>query len=243
MLNDKNLKLFMETFLGYGNLDAPFWFIGMEEGGGNSFIEINNRINYWISGGKKELEDVAHYHEKLGMGCFFNSKPKNQSTWNKLIRIMLAYNGEETSLQNVKLFQSSRFGRENSNNCLIELFPLPSPSTGKWLYSELSKILWLQTRKEYKQHLLNSRVGNIKNKIAAHRPKLIVCYGNNSEYRDYWSMIADDKFEQIEIDGKTAYISECNGTFLIVVNHPVSTGITNDYFHQVGKFAQTKIVT
>ena len=42
-------------------------FIGMEEGGGNSLVEINNRLNTWVLRGERELEDLAQYHTEIGL--------------------------------------------------------------------------------------------------------------------------------------------------------------------------------
>jgi hypothetical protein len=36
VLDSEILGNFIESFFGYGNLSAPLWFIGMEEGGGKT---------------------------------------------------------------------------------------------------------------------------------------------------------------------------------------------------------------
>lgn len=242
-LDDGNLEEFMGNFLGYGNLCSDFWFIGMEEGGGNSFEEINARLNHWVVGGKKELEDVVEYHEKFGMEYFFNDKPKNQPTWNKLIRIILASEGDKLSLDDVKYFQKSKLARTDSNNCLIELFPLPSPSATNWVYSEISKINYLKSRSIYKNHLICSRAKSIRDKIKTHQPKFVIFYGNNPEYREYWSLIANTQFQKIDIGEKSGYTAKVDGTLFIIVNHPVSTGITNEYFHSIGKLTAQRVAS
>jgi hypothetical protein len=242
-INDVNLEEFIQFFLGYGNFNSDYWFVGMEEGGGKSFEEINSRLIHWVDGGKKELEDVAEYHQKFGMGYFFKDNPKNQSTWNKLIRIILANEGSNLDLVDVKSFQKTELARTNSNNCLIELFPLPSPSSNKWLYCEILKIGYLKSRAGYKNHLINLRTTSIQEKIQYHSPKMVIFYGNNAEYRKYWSLIAKAPFIQVDIGGKTAYTAEKDGTLFIIVNHPVSTGITNQYFHDIGKLASQKLAS
>ena len=45
LLNDQLLTEFFQNFYGYGNYRGQFWFIGMEEGSGNSFSEINTRLS------------------------------------------------------------------------------------------------------------------------------------------------------------------------------------------------------
>ncbi|MBC8136283.1 MAG: hypothetical protein H8F28_10385 [Fibrella sp.] len=44
-LNNDQTQEFCNGFLGYGNLSAPLWFIGMEEGGGKSESEIAARLD------------------------------------------------------------------------------------------------------------------------------------------------------------------------------------------------------
>ncbi len=242
-IDDVNLVKYIQKFFGYGNYDSDYWFVGMEEGGGNSFEEINSRLTHWVNGGEEELEDVAEYHQKFGMGYFFEDNPKNQSTWNKLIRIILAKEGSKLDLVGVKSFQKTELARTNSNNCLIELFPLPSPSTNDWLYHEISNIDYLKSRKAYKNYLINVRIKNIQEKIQYHSPKMVIFYGNNTEYRKYWSLVANTLFMQVDIGGKTAYTAEKDGTLFIIVNHPVSRGITNEYFHNIGKLATQKLAS
>ena len=80
LFNDQLLNEFVENFYGYGDYNGQFWFIGMEEGGGNSFSEIDNRLNAWTLRGKHELEDLAQYHAEIGLTDWFNDNPKLQST-------------------------------------------------------------------------------------------------------------------------------------------------------------------
>ncbi|SHE91996.1 hypothetical protein SAMN04487965_0949 [Microbulbifer donghaiensis] len=242
-VNDQQIEQFMQTFLGYGNLESDFWFIGMEEGGGNTVEEIQARLSYWIEGGCKVVEDVAEYHQKFGMGYFFDESPKNQPTWNKLIRIILALEQQPLSLNCVKAFQKDRLARQGGDNCLLELFPLPSPSVGHWLYSEVSALDYLASRDRYKAHLQELRIELLREKIAKYKPKLVVFYGNNPEYRQYWGKIADCELTGIEIEGRPAFKAFNGETLYLVVSHPVATGITNDYFHRIGDLARTHLET
>jgi len=67
LFDDQLLNEFVENFYGYGSYNGQFWFVGMEEGGGNSFLELENRLNAWIRRGKHELEDLAQYHANIGL--------------------------------------------------------------------------------------------------------------------------------------------------------------------------------
>ena len=59
--DDQLLGEFVQNFYGYGDYSGQFWFIGMEEGGGNSFAEVVKRLDTWARRGRRELEDVAEY--------------------------------------------------------------------------------------------------------------------------------------------------------------------------------------
>ena len=69
--NETLLSEYMEQCFGYGNLDGDYWFVGMEEGGGNSFEEVNRRIRSWAERGKRELEDLFEYHKEIRIEKWF----------------------------------------------------------------------------------------------------------------------------------------------------------------------------
>jgi hypothetical protein len=69
LFDDQLLSEFVQNFYGYGNYSGQFWFIGMEEGGGNSFSEINTRLAVWANRGRNELEDLgvtSEYFHQVG---------------------------------------------------------------------------------------------------------------------------------------------------------------------------------
>ena len=67
MLNDDVLLKYIHNFYGYGSFNADYWFISLEEGGGHSEKEIQNRLNVWEKRGSKQLEDCRSYHLEFGL--------------------------------------------------------------------------------------------------------------------------------------------------------------------------------
>ena len=65
MLDELLLDDFMRSFFGYGSYQADYWFVGLEEGGGNSIEEVMSRLEIWNYQERQELEDVRIYHEAL----------------------------------------------------------------------------------------------------------------------------------------------------------------------------------
>lgn len=230
LFNDQLLNEFVQNFYGYGNYNGQFWFIGMEEGGGNSFSEINKRLNAWRRRGRRALEDVAQYHAEIELTDWFNDKPKLQPTWNKLIRILLSSNGQLPTTEQVREYQKISLGRSNGDTCLVELLPLPSPSTEVWLYAQYSYLPYLNTREKYKQRCLPLRIKHLQTQITQYKPKAVVFYGLS--YYKYWQMIAG-----IDLWQKTdkIYTGYNRTTFFMMTKHPATQGVTNEYFHQVGR--------
>lgn len=56
--DDELLLAYMDGFYGYGNYQAPYWFVGMEEGGGDSSADVSSRLKIWNERGRQELEDL-----------------------------------------------------------------------------------------------------------------------------------------------------------------------------------------
>ena len=137
MLNTTTLESFMVSFLGYGNLNAKTYFIGMEEGGGNSELEVQKRLLAWEKMGSITTVNLASYSTRIGYGDFFTERNKSQPTWNKLIRVLLSMQGTSgLTLSKVKKYQRDQLGRLDSNHALLELMPLPSPSLDHWIYKD-----------------------------------------------------------------------------------------------------------
>ena len=230
LMDDQLLNEFVQNFYGYGNYGGQFWFIGMEEGGGNSFSEINTRLSAWANRGKKELEDVEEYHNDIGVTKWFNDKPKLQPTWNKLIRVLLSSSGKLPTTEQVREYQKTLLGKQLGDTCLLELLPLPSPSIGQWLYAQCSQLPYLKDRETYKQECITSRIAHLKDRINQYKPKAVIFYGLS--YQEYWKQIAGVDFYQ---SPEKIHAVRNESTLFVMAKHPAAQGVTSEYFHQVGQ--------
>jgi len=233
MLDDSLLLEYMETFYGYGSLNGKYWFIGMEEGSSGRIEEIAHRLDVWQELGKSPVEDLVRYHRKLGVDCFFRPNAKLQPTWNKLIRIILSVEGHTVHKEMVKEFQRTKFGIHTGNNCILERLPLPSKSTGTWIYNEHSCIPELQSRECYRHVWMPKREPLLRELITRHRPEYVVFYSINPIYKDWWKKIANIATEWNYIDG--VQFANNEHTIFAITKHPVAKGITSEYFHTIGK--------
>lgn len=206
-LDSELLEAYMKKFYGYGNFSAPYWFIGKEEACNGTAEDINNRINKWQERGCKTLEDVRDYSIALGITNHFTTpKIDPQRTWQGIIKVVQAANGRKLVAEgmseeekqkrkaDLKIYQQYKLARlENSETCLMELLPLPSPSSGTHNYSSfrgLEKLGYLKSKKVYREEVSVYRKNFIKEAIARYQPPVVVFYGQDSWFKDKWEYIA-----------------------------------------------------
>ena len=219
---------FASGFYGYGDLEAPLWFIGMEEGGGKSAREVTNRLRTWQQRGRMRLEDVAEYHDALVEGSF--ESITKQNTWSVLSRIRLAYDSRATSRSAVRNHWQTELGRWGSATCIMELNPLPSPSIKTWKYPEFTDIPFLANRVAYNARYRANRIASIKDMLVRSSPQAVVFYGK--KYEKFWAEIAGVTFET----GKLHSRAVKDRTAFISMHHPNARvrGKTNEYLENLG---------
>lgn len=232
MFDDQLLLAFISGFYGYGNYRAKYWFVGMEERGGELQKDIVQRLNAWDRRGRNELEDVVDYHREIGITHHFSEHAVLQPTWNKIIRVLLSIEGREPTTADIKDYQKNQLARTNGKSCLIELLPLPSPKANLWLhYSKYSRLPFLKSRDDYVEHVKPQRIEHLKRRIDEYRPKTIVFYSKG--YEKDWREIAGVEFKLTEPDD--VEVGKSKETLFIITKHPVTTGVTNAYFHKIGQ--------
>ena len=227
---------FCNSFLGYGNPKGDYWFIGMEEGGGNSYENIEDRLTAWTENDKKTYEDLYSFHQNIKITNLFKDPPRIQATWSKLIRIIL-YNGiKNITNKEIGPYQVKRLGRDKDETLLLELLPLPSPSTSHWIYGDYSDLPYLKSRKLYRNEMLPIRIKLIKIQVKEYRPKVIVFYG--LLYKKHWEEISDVKYKEL-IEG--LYFGKDDSTIYFISKHPAARGVTNKYFDDIGEIISEKL--
>ncbi len=208
MINVIKLKYYIENFYGYGNWDSPYYFIGMEEGGGSDYNLVNEKIeNYYYFGVdrgnnffiKEKLIDNYGFQifmmpEALREIQFFrlNPLPNLQSTWKPSIKMLMTYNDLTVNDDEMRLFQRLHFGSNQTpyKHALIDLLPLPSPGLKDWNYRQWvdnANGIFLDTRDNYRNNYIGLRIKHICKKISDNKPKLVVFYGTG--YINYYNQI------------------------------------------------------
>lgn len=234
MINKNDIEQYIKKFYGYGNWKSPIWFVGIEEGGGNSEKEIKNRINSWLKY-KTDLIDIKEHHINIGI-CKYFTKGTLQNTWRKLIRIKLSYERKSIDNDIIRDIQKNKWGQLKSDNALIELFPLPSPNNTDWFYDEWTNIKYLNDRDSYYSYISEIRLNHIKSRINKYKPKVVLLYANSM--LNYWSILVGDDFEKYStrIKIKKNYVRILKKNHTCFVQTPQPAGVySNDFWEYVGK--------
>lgn len=251
LLNNELLEDYIENFYGYGNLNGDYWFVGMEEGGGDEFKEIESKLNQWKLSKNENLLDLYEFHRGIinsknqNQNIYFKGKnSKYQRTWGGLIKVLLSCENKEPNINNIKLFQSNNLGRSDSNNCITEVFPLPSPSVNKFHYCDWSNLPYLKDRLKYKNHIRDKRIEKLHQLIVQHEPKYVIFYSTSPEYIKYWSKISGIDFNSLpkvmihNKDNSTKLYSKFikkGNTVFCIMHHPTYRAVGNKYLTEVGK--------
>lgn len=232
ILTDTLLQHFMSTFYGSGNYFGEYWFIGMEEGGGNDLDQVSKRLTAWVELGETELVDIFRFHEKIDYPQYFRDPVKLQKTWMQQARIVLASKGLPSTTLDVSAYQRDFIGRKTEETCLLELLPLPSPSSNIWNYNRWSTLHYLKDRNTYKDYCLPCRIKHIQSRIEKFKPKVVVFMGQ--VYSNYWHTIAGSNVSFTDEGG--FWVDHSERTIFIITKHPAAHGVTNEYFETIGDY-------
>lgn len=242
MLDSQLLLDYSKNFFGYGNLNASIWFVGIEEAGGLCERVVADRLKLWRQKFKRSpIMDGYEFHRQLTdchgncLESLFSDPPQAQPTWDRLVRLQLAAQGcSPISNGDIAKFRMSKWARTRSDNCLIELLPLPSPSIKKWLYAPWTDHEFFQTRAAYQRHFAKTRAAAIKQLIADHQPEVVIFYGRRHMRR--WGEIADVNWASIPRKPLPhTQFHRNNGTLYVVTHHPTAPGVSHDRLERIGK--------
>ena len=165
----------IENFVGFGRIDAPVVFIGMEEGLASpeeldGDLAIRSKYATPIMDLKEAHRGVA------GTERYFDpeSAPR-QPTWRVMADLMLRRDGvSHPSGDDRRAYRALRLGRSGGETLLTELLPYPHPRTSDWLYGRITKYA---TREAYVAEMLPRRLRLLSEVLSAAPREIVVCYG------------------------------------------------------------------
>tara|TARA_B100001989_G_C24507011_1_gene448200 strand:+ start:568 stop:1302 length:735 start_codon:yes stop_codon:yes gene_type:complete len=214
----------IKNFWGYGNLNGPYWFIGMEEG----YNETNEiLLDRFTATAHQQVCDI--YDDlKVDPGhvYWFEDGAPIQPTYRRLIEMMLYSQSKvHPDKEEIRQFQIEKLGRKQSNHALLELMPLPSKSIAEkdWLYAD-SGVEGLSSRKDYLETYKSERIEALRNLIHKHKPKYVICY--SLSYQEDWQQLTDKPF--IEVNPRRLYLARDTDTTFAITPHSVAQGLSNN---------------
>lgn len=113
------------SFIGYGNPNAPVWFIGQEEGipddaGAREHLKTRATFTQYM--------DCRTAHAALGIHHLHGlegTPVKVQRTWLLMSQLMLCIQGKSLSRKAIAEYQARSLGASDGSTLLAELMPLP----------------------------------------------------------------------------------------------------------------------
>lgn len=174
-------------FLGYGNLNAPVWFIGLQEGLGDMDDE-DARANLSARARFEPVMDLHEAHLQLrenGVLMNIEKDPPKTHVWRFMAKIMLARAGSMAwrDRATVKEYVGHKLGRQNGQTFVTELSPIPAgKATDDTWHREFGRLdPELDAR-------LEARKEELRKCIKTSNPEKIFCYGRNKK-RDFKELL------------------------------------------------------
>lgn len=140
---------------GYGRWDAPYWFIGPEQGMSKDSRELTFRCHAWSERDRPELDDCMAYHDLLNTlrsprlskwgkrdDDWHGEKPNTQRTWARLIQFLIGFGVVTDHLT----YQIKEWGSATGDTCVIELSGLSAHNSrekrerGKYLEQRIARM-------------------------------------------------------------------------------------------------------
>ncbi len=238
----ESLQAYIAHFAGYGDLRAPLWFVGMEEGGGRDVAELTRRVETWSSRGRSPLEDLASYHHAIGLSRHFEQPFPLQRTWAPLIRVLQVWRHAPMDHATLRRVQMTELGAHGGAATLLELLPLPANNTQAWPYGSLAEYIpALADRLQYRQAYEAERLTMLRALMRKGAPRAVVCYGLS--YLGAWTELAGTQLQAIDVEGRKCYAGDGEVCPVIAVPHPVAHGTSSRFWEGLGLMLRARTVS
>lgn len=208
-LSQEQIKVLC-AFEGFGRLDAPVWFIGMEEAGDNPNL-LHIRATW------QPVMDLKDAHIALNITKHHENSFVLQSTWRPMCVLMVlsacpdlypssgaftrhsqteqrfSHDQKQRLMEALRCYQSTRLGRSGDlgETMLCELLPIPKPAENSYPFAKLLP-MW-KDHEDYKFRVLPGRKELISRRIQQNKPEIVVAYGKKF-WNDYQEIFKNTIF-------------------------------------------------
>jgi hypothetical protein len=176
MISPEELKNIL-NFVGYGNLDAPLWFLGVEEGTGKKPRRISWSLAWELQVRASWSPVMDMYAAHSSLNNFYQVTLEFPWAWvliARLTRGILHHAPDWRRFDEANGYILNHLGRAASDTLLGEALPLPFHYRQQW--PNEYRALY-PGRKEYEQAVLPTRFAMWQELIERHRPGVVICYG------------------------------------------------------------------
>ena len=233
----QTLSVRLAERVGYGNVGASVWFIGMEEGFGSS-AELPVRF---AAPAVEDLRDALkklrpfdpREYDDLGSGT------KLQATWRRLMLAHLVAHEKPSGKQDLRELQSSAaWGGLGGEVLLAELSPLLNHGLKSWEYSHFAGVGFrhLISRKDFNREALAKRVDFFAQLLHKNNPKVVVAYGLTPPYKSHFEKLLGDDGDQWKIVPNTTGSQYRYRSNYAIIPHPTSVGVSDNDYRHMGKW-------
>lgn len=198
LIKEEALQHWIDNFYGYGSWGARIWFVGHEEGGGDTPQEVADKLNYFYKvhapGKPSTLCEIRDLYRSVAFTIDgpradlfsnlyeyrFDKNAVQHGTWKNLIGFVYGYRNKP--LPDLLAYQKKSFAlAANKSEALLRLYPLPAHNHA-WYYSwlDLQQIGYLKSRAAYQEHVYPNRIKSILQNMSLHKPELVMMYGMNN---------------------------------------------------------------
>lgn len=226
------------NFIGYGELESPYWFIGLEEGFHQGTFSLEDqhvsRLKY------SEVMDLEEAMVMTEGWNNLNHKLDNLKTrtWEFIAKLVMtlenkSWYGVENKNRIVKEYILSNIGNRKGNTLLIEILPLPKASKNSW--PDFYKKYFL-SRKKYESRITKYRIKLLQEKISENKPKYIIGYGK-SKWGVYKSLFPNLEFNRFNNLNKKRHfeIAQFSGTKVVLTSFFGNGQFSDDDAFQLGR--------
>jgi hypothetical protein len=220
---------------GYGKWDAPFWFIGPEQGMSHDPDEMAFRCEAWWNGGKLEggqleLDDCIDFHRRLEKlrppkrnkkgkrkDDWHGDKPNTQKTWAKLIHFLIGF-GADGVTHHLE-YQKSHWGTHAGQTCVAELSGVAAPNLGV----KRDRLTFLRCRLTRLSEVLTGK------------QEFVLLYGKTSACEIAWSHLTRDAVTVGHCSRGEAVMRKGNTLFVQARFHPTGNGQSYEIWRRFGQ--------
>lgn len=190
-MTEKIVRSCLYNWLGYGNINAPIWFMGMEEGGAEIWRHATHSLesSLFTRSQFKLAMDFRQVWEDLYLIPLHNFVKRRGSltTWHFMAAFLLSLEGQipETNKIREFVFINKNIGSLDGEHFLCEFLPLPRSSNNS---IEDYSFVW-NSNKDYIQEVGPNRFKLIKDTLILNKAvKVLISYDKafSSQILDFY---------------------------------------------------------